>query len=32
MLPGYRLAKPKALRRIQRAIGQAVRKSAEGDV
>ncbi|UWQ40062.1 HK97 gp10 family phage protein [Leisingera aquaemixtae] len=31
MLPGYRLAKPKALRRIQRAIGQAVRKAAEGD-
>ncbi|WP_424976813.1 HK97-gp10 family putative phage morphogenesis protein [Leisingera sp. S232] len=31
MRPGYRLAKPKALRRIQRAIGQAVRKAAEGD-
>ncbi|MFC2967717.1 HK97-gp10 family putative phage morphogenesis protein [Acidimangrovimonas pyrenivorans] len=28
--PGFRLAKPKALRRIQRAIGQAVRKAAEG--
>lgn len=31
MRPGYRLAKPRAQRRIQRAIGQAVRKAAEGD-
>lgn len=30
MRPGYRLAKPRAQRRIQRAIGQAVRKAAEG--
>ncbi len=28
--PGFRLAKPKALRRIQRAIGQAVKKAAKG--
>lgn len=31
MLPGYRLAKPKAQRRINRAIGQAIKKAAEGD-
>ena len=28
--PGFRLAKPKALRRIQRAVGIAVRKAAQG--
>ncbi|KAA8606023.1 hypothetical protein AL036_16370 [Salipiger aestuarii] len=31
MLPGYRIAKPRAQRRIQRAIGQAVRQAAEDD-
>lgn len=31
MRPGYRLAKPKAQRRINRAIGQAIKKAAEGD-
>lgn len=31
MRPGYRLAMPKAKRRISRAIGRAVRKAAEGD-
>lgn len=30
MRPGARLAKPKAMRRIQRAIGQSIRKAAEG--
>lgn len=30
MRPGYRLAMPKAQRRISRAIGQAVKKAAEG--
>lgn len=30
MRPGYRLALPKALRRIQRAVGKAVKKAAEG--
>ena len=29
--PGFRLAKPKAMRRIQRAIGVAVKKAAEGN-
>ncbi len=31
MRPGYRLARPKAQRRINRAVGQAVKKAAEGD-
>lgn len=30
MRPGFRLAKPRAMRRIQRAIGRAVRKAAGG--
>jgi len=30
MRPGYRIAKPRALRRIQRAIGQSIKKAAEG--
>lgn len=30
MLPGFRLAKPRALRRITRAMGQAIKKAAEG--
>ena len=30
MLPGFRLAKPKAQRRIQRAIGKAIRDAAKG--
>lgn len=30
MRPGARIAKPKALRRIQRAVGRAVRRAAEG--
>ncbi|MDE4096670.1 HK97-gp10 family putative phage morphogenesis protein [Phaeobacter gallaeciensis] len=31
MRPGARLAKPKAQRRINRAIGQAIKKAAQGD-
>ncbi|OWU84464.1 hypothetical protein ATO6_12280 [Oceanicola sp. 22II-s10i] len=32
MLPGFRLAKPRAMRRIQRAIGKAIRNAARGAI